>query len=213
MNICGIKKFGVPTPAYAAISLGGFGIYYNEINVDYNNPVRIGYFTCRESFHNVVTANHLSSFYYVCHPDKGWQVAKHIFDIENHFSIRNKSFFSNTELNNNVWVSVSPFWTEDIMRYHFFTIQLRCASNYESISNWYDRAYSHNYAKETSSAVKHFLEGNVWFNKSYASKIFQWQENFGWVWLFSGKKGSYSGGYRVINWDDKHLSSLLMDRP
>lgn len=83
--------------------------------------------------------------------------------IENKLNLAQKSIIHPLENFNQAFViELSPFWLENTTRRSLLTLLIRCGANYYYGDYTFDEALNEYYlAKETTPAIKHFLEGNT----------------------------------------------------
>lgn len=100
--------------------------------------------------------------------------------LERQLKVKPRSTFQNTEHPEHViWMGVSPWWMENLVRRSFLTLALRSAQNYRPKKDNFIESFEKNkYGKESMPAVKLFLDGYT----NYRGKILHMFE--GWNRLF-----------------------------
>jgi len=168
-----------------------YGPLKNMVN-DTNFP-QIGSFStegpinwqkCRETFANLFTPN-ISGFYFSHskdNPNVSDAIYSFILKTEDVLRVSgiilDSTKISKTNRNFAIWVEPSFFWKECEFKRSLFTIFLRCGIEYNED---YEKAlFSQKYIKDTIPAVKRFLFGFTYYDKTSVKKT-------GWVNAFSNK--------------------------
>lgn len=138
---------------------------------------------CRDVFQDVPDYALLQKGMWFCHGNsKAENVCEFIEKVESKLNLVEKTYFKKTKHNNIVWLQPSAFWIANYVRRSFFTMALRCGTQYRRMKDNFHEAMCKHYriTKETVPAIKRFLDGHTFYTKPDPTS-----NNQGWHALFT----------------------------
>lgn len=138
---------------------------------------------CRDVFQDAPNHEIFGKGMWFCHGSaKAENICEFVERIESKLELDEKTYFKKTKFTHIVWLQPSTFWVNNFVRRSFFTLVLRCGMRYKRMKDNFNAAMYNHYkiAKETTPAIKRFLNGYTWYTKDEPAS-----NSNGWHYLFT----------------------------
>lgn len=174
-----IKKIG----NFDGIRAGWFGYKPNSNFNDYDN-YSVRWEHCRDRV-QIILRSHINDngLWFSHRKNTGPNVRLFIKKLEKMLKVKPRSTFADTDHPlYSLWMDVSPWWMENLVRRSFLTLALRSGQSYKPKKDNFVESFEKNkYGKDSMTAVKLFLAGYT----NYRGKNLHMFE--GWARLFRHK--------------------------
>jgi hypothetical protein len=162
----------------------GYRSYDGYTDNDYSGKYYCSWEHCRDRV-QIINRDHIieRGLWFAHRKGVGPNIRLFFKKLERQLKVKPRSTFEDTEFPEIcIWMNVSPWWMENLVRRSFLTLALRSAQNYKPRKDNFLQSFEKNrYGKESMTAVNLFLAGYT----NYRGKRLHMFE--GWSRLFREK--------------------------